>query len=116
MAIAPIFFFKDLFIYIIFWPWWVFVAAHGLSPAALSWAALWLQCAGLSLRWLLLRSTGSGHAGSSSCCAVVVAHGLSCSLECGIFPDQGSNHCFPMYLPRRDGTGCRDLRFLNVEL
>ena len=25
-------------------------------------------------------------------------------------------HCFPMYLPWSDGTGCHDLRFLNVEL
>ena len=24
--------------------------------------------------------------------SVVVAHGLSCSTACGIFPDQGSNH------------------------
>ena len=24
-------------------------------------------------------------------------------------------HCFPNYLPRNDGTGCYDLRFLNVE-
>ena len=24
-------------------------------------------------------------------------------------------HCFPIYLPWRDGTGCHDLRFLNVE-
>ena len=24
-------------------------------------------------------------------------------------------HCFPIYLPRGDGTGCHDLRFLNVE-
>ena len=46
-------------------------------------------CAGLSLsRPLLLRSTGSRHAGS-----VVVAHGPSCSVACGIFPDQGSNPC-----------------------
>ena len=47
------------------------------------------QCASLSLSWpLLLRSTGSRHAGS-----VVVAHGPSCSAACGIFPDQGSNPC-----------------------
>ena len=47
------------------------------------------RCAGLSLsRPLLLRSTGSRRAGS-----VVVAHGPSCSAECGIFPDQGSNPC-----------------------
>ena len=25
-------------------------------------------------------------------------------------------HCFPIYFPRSDGTGCHDLRFLNVEL
>ena len=25
-------------------------------------------------------------------------------------------HCFPNYLPRRDGTGCHDLSFYNVEL
>ena len=24
-------------------------------------------------------------------------------------------HCFPIYLPRSDGTGCHDLSFLNVE-
>ena len=47
------------------------------------------RCAGLSLSWpLLLRSTGSRRAGS-----VIVAHGLSCSVACGIFPDQGSNPC-----------------------
>ena len=39
-------------------------------------------------RPLLLRSTGSRCAGS-----VVVAHGPSCSVACGIFPDQGSNPC-----------------------
>ena len=25
-------------------------------------------------------------------------------------------HCFPIYFPSSGGTGCRDLRFLNVEL
>ena len=24
-------------------------------------------------------------------------------------------HCFPIYLPQSDGTGCHDLSFLNVE-
>ena len=47
------------------------------------------RCAGLSLsRPLLLRSTGSRHAGS-----VTVAHGRNRSAACGIFPDQGSNPC-----------------------
>ena len=47
------------------------------------------RCAGLSSSWLLLlRSTGSRRAGS-----VIVAHGPSCSVACGIFLDQGSNPC-----------------------
>ena len=46
-----------------------------------------LQCTGFSLQWLLLlwsRALGTQ-------ASVVVAHGLSCSTACGIFPDQGSN-------------------------
>ena len=44
-------------------------------------------CAGLSLSQpLLLRRTGSRCAGS-----VTMAHGPSCSVACGIFPDQGLN-------------------------
>ena len=46
-------------------------------------------CMGLSLsRPLSLWSTGSRRAGS-----VVVAHRPSCSVACGIPPDQGSNLC-----------------------
>ena len=73
------------------------VAVRGLS----------LVAEGFSLQWLLLlRSIGSRRAGFSSCGtrasvvvarglqsagSVVVAHGLRCSMACGIFPDQGSN-------------------------
>ena len=86
-----------LFIY--FWLRWVFVAARGLFLAVASGAYSSLQCAGFSLRWLLLlRSTGSRRAGSVvvacrlwSTGSVVVAHGLSCSAACGILLDQGSN-------------------------
>ena len=60
-----------LFIYYL-WLCWVFVAARGLSLVVASGGYCSLQCAGFSLQWpLLLRSTGSRHAGS-----VVVAHGL----------------------------------------
>ena len=39
---------------------------------------------GFSVQWLLLlQNTGSRRVGS-----IVVAHGLSCSVACGIFPDQ----------------------------
>ena len=66
-----------------------FIAARGLSLVEASRDYSLLQCVGFSLWWLLLlQSTGSRHAGS-----VVVAHGLSCSVACGIFPDQGSNPC-----------------------
>ena len=39
---------------------------------------------------------------------------------CGDFGAQKNKvshcfHCFPIYLPWSDGTGCRDLSFLNVE-
>ena len=68
---------------------WVFVSVQGLSPVAASRGHFSSRGAGLSLsRPLLLQSTGSRRAGS-----VVVAHGLSCSVACGIFPDQGSNPC-----------------------
>ena len=89
-SIQAFFFFlflKNLFIY--FWLCWVFVSVRGLSLVAASGGHSSSRCAGLSLsRPLLLRSTGSGHAGS-----VVVAHGPSCSVAYGIFPDQGSNPC-----------------------
>ena len=97
-----------LFIYY-FWLHQVFVSACGLSLVAASGGYSQLWCMGFSLQWLLLlRSTGSRHVGFSSCglrapvvvvCglqsagSVVVAHGLSCSAACGIFPNQGLNLC-----------------------
>ena len=60
---------------------------RGLSLVVASGGHSSSRCTGLSLsQSLLLRSTGSRHAGS-----VVVAHGPSCSAACGILPDQGSN-------------------------
>ena len=90
-SFARFFFFLILFIYlfIYFWLCWVFVSALGLSLVAASRGHSSSRCAGLSLLWpLMLRSTGSRCAGS-----VIVAHGPSCSMACGIFPDQGSNPC-----------------------
>ena len=85
------FFFLNKFIYlfIYFWLCWVFVSVRGLSLVAASGGHSSSRYAGLSLsRPLPLRSTSSRRAGS-----VVVAHGLSCSAACGIFPGQGSNPC-----------------------
>ena len=62
---------------------------RGLSLVAASGGHSSSRCAGLPLsRPLLLWSTSSRRAGS-----VVVAHRPSCSVACGIFPDQGSNPC-----------------------
>ena len=75
--------------YYYFWLCRVFVSVRGLSPVAASGGHSSSRCAGLSLsRPLLLRSTGSRRASS-----VVVAHRLSCSAACGIFPDQDPNPC-----------------------
>ena len=84
------FFFKFLFIYLFYlWLCWVFVSVLGLSLVVASGGHSSSRCASLSLsRPLLLRSTGSRRAGS-----VIVAHGPSCSVACGIFPDQDSNPC-----------------------
>ena len=57
----------NLFIYL-FWLRWVFIAARGLSLVAASRGYSSLQCAGFSLRWLLLLwSTGCRRMGFSSC-------------------------------------------------
>ena len=62
---------------------------QGLSLVAASGGHSSSLCAGLSLsRPLLLWSTGSRRSGSA-----VLAHGPSCSVACGILPDQGSNPC-----------------------
>ena len=47
------------------------------------WGCSSLRCAGFLWWWLLLWGTGS----------VVVMHGLSCSVACGIFLDLGLNLC-----------------------
>ena len=59
------------------------------SSSCGKWGPLFIAVRGpLTIRGLLLRSTGSRRAGS-----VIVAHGPSCSVACGILPDQGSNPC-----------------------
>ena len=82
-------FFSNFIYLFYFWLCWVFVSVRGLSLVLASGGPSSSRCAGLSLsRPLLLRSTGSRRAGS-----VIVAHGPSCSVACGILPDQDSNPC-----------------------
>ena len=93
---------------LVIWLCWVFVAA---------WAFLWLRSAGAALqlqceaprcggfaRWVarlqgtravVAERVGSAvaAAGLQSTGSVVVVHGLSCFVACGIFPNQESNPC-----------------------
>ena len=93
-----------VFVFVFFWLRWVFVAACGLFLVATSGSYSSLQCMGFSLWWLLCcrawvlgtQASVVAARGLSSCgvrASVVVAHRLSCSTACGIFPDQGSNPC-----------------------
>ena len=53
------FFFINLFILLIyFWLHWVFIAVRGLSLVVASGGYSLLQCAGFSLRWLLVAEHG----------------------------------------------------------
>ena len=66
-----------------------------------------------SLWWLLLLgNAGCRHTGSvavahqlQSPSSIIVVHGLSCSLACEIFPDQGLNPC-PLHIDRQIPIQC----------
>ena len=64
----------------------IFLAALGLHCCA--WAS---HCGGFSCCGA--RPLGAWASVVVAVGSVVVAHGLSCSAACGIFPDQGSNLC-----------------------
>ena len=86
-----------LFILICFWLHCIFVAVRRLSkPGCSGWGCPSLCCVGLSLpwdwelegRWLWAHGLPLWQQPVDS----VVEHGLSCSVACGIFPDQGWTH------------------------
>ena len=54
LHVLPFFFLNLFILFIYFWLRWVFVAVHGLSLVVASRGYSSLQCAGFSLRWLLL--------------------------------------------------------------
>ena len=112
------FFFLNVMIHLFIYLWlcWVLVSVRGLSLVTASGGHSSSRCMGLSLsRSLLLRSTSSRRAGS-----VIVAHGPTCSVACGIFPDQGSNPC-PLHWqadsqPLRPGKPPRTVSPFNFSL
>lgn len=82
------------------WQCWVFIAAHRFSPVAVSEGyslvavcRLLIAVASLVAEHRLKGEQASVavNPGLQSTASVVVAHGLSCSASCRIFPDEGSN-------------------------
>ena len=86
-----------------------FLTVLGLCCCVVSGSYSLVAVCGFSLTWLLLWSTGPRAGGRKRLWRVgsvivapslqgtgliAVAHGLSCSVGCDIFPDQGSNTCF----------------------
>ena len=112
--------FKFLFIFL-------FLAALGLcccprafsscgAGAPLCCGARASHCSGFSCcraQALGMQASVVAARGLQSAGSVVVAHGLSCSTACGIFPDQGSNLC-PLCSVWMEGqqapaqTGCEE--------
>ena len=72
----------------------------GFSPVVVSGGFSSLQCVGSSLRELLVAEHRRWGMEASVAAALrpwstssVVVHGLSCSVACGMCPDQGLNPC-----------------------
>ena len=82
------YYFFLIYFYIYFWLCWVFVSVRGPLQLRQARATLHRGAQASHYRGLSLQSTGSRGAGSAA-----VAHGPSCSVACGIFPDQGPNPC-----------------------
>ena len=66
-------------IFIYFWLYWVFIAAHGLLLVV--------------VHRLLTVVASLGAQALGVWTSVAVAHWLSCPVACGIIPDQGLNLC-----------------------
>ena len=124
-------FFFLIYLFIYSWLRWVFVAACGLSLVVFSSCCeqglLFVAVHGLLIAVASLVAESRGvrasvvvACGLWSAGSAAVAHGLSCSVACEIFPDQGSNPCplhwqvvsqplhhqgSPCWLFLRDGLG-----------
>ena len=84
-----------IFIFKNFFKNFIYFILVALGLRCCTWVFLWLWRVGATLHC----GAQASHCGGFPCCgsrhagSVVVAHGLSCSGACGIFPDQGLNPC-----------------------
>ena len=89
VGIFELLFLNYLFIYLLICQLpCVSVDVYGLSLVAVSGGYSSSECPGLSLRWFPCGARAPEHAGSE-----VVVYGLSCSVACEIFLNQGLNPC-----------------------
>ena len=98
----------------IFWLWWIFVAAHALSVAVVrgsEWCRLLAVASLAAHHRLSVRRRQQLQRVSSA-----LVHGLGCSAARGIFMDQGSNWCIGLHCKvdsqLLDHQGNLDLDFL----
>ena len=98
--LAFFFFFKEI-VFIYFWLYWVFSSCvwtffsyseQGLLPSCSAWTS---HCGGFSC---------GGAQTRGAWISVFGVHGLSCSVACGIFPDQEWNLCSHPALTGRFST------------
>ena len=77
------------YLFIYFWLSWVFVAAHGLSLAAVSGGLLFVAICGLLI--VVASLVAEQHRLWGAWASIVAAIGISSSTVCGIFLDQALN-------------------------
>ena len=99
-----------LYFFIYFWQYWVFFALHGLSLVVAS----GVQAAVCGLLTAVFSCCGPWGLGAWT--SVVAVHGLRCSVACGIFAKQGSNHvpCIGRWIPSHWTT--KEARILFISL
>ena len=93
--------YTPLYLYIYFWLHWFFIAACGLFLVLVSGGYSLVAACGLTAVASLVaehRLYGAWASvvvtrGLYSTGSIVMVHGFSCLVTCGIFSDQGSNPC-----------------------
>ena len=83
-------FLKIICLFIYFWLYWVFIAEHGLSLVS---AGRSYSLAAVGGLLIVVVSLVAEHRLQCMQASVVMAHGLSRSVACGIFLAQGLNLC-----------------------
>ena len=85
--VLAFFFFSKFYLFIYFWLWWVFVDVFRFSLVAASGCCFLVVVHGLLIAVFPCWDAQALYMWASP----VVVHGISCSMACGLFLDQGLN-------------------------